>query len=74
MGLQRYYFKKPIIIVAEQIDKSFEVETLEGIMKGKAGDYLVTGVRGEQYPVNKEIFEETYEEARIPAHAPKYKD
>ena len=54
------YVKKPIPIEAVQMDKPFEVNTMEGKMKGKAGDYLVTGVKGEQYPVDKEIFEETY--------------
>lgn len=38
-----------------------EVKTLEGVLKGKAGDYLIEGVRGELYPCDKEIFEETYE-------------
>lgn len=55
------YIKKPIPIEAVQINEPFEVKTMEGLMKGKAGDYLITGVRGEQYPCDKEIFEETYE-------------
>lgn len=55
------YIKKPIPIEAVQINEPFEVQTMEGLMKGKAGDYLITGVRGEQYPCDKEIFEETYE-------------
>lgn len=54
------YAKIPIPIDAEYMDEPFEVETLEGTMRGKAGDYLVTGIRGEQYPVDGEIFEETY--------------
>ena len=55
------YVKKPIPIEAVQMDKPFKTKTMEGELWGKAGDYLVTGVRGEQYPVDKEIFEETYE-------------
>ena len=41
------------------------VHTLEGDMKmkNKVGDYLVKGVRGEFYFCEKNIFEETYEEA-----------
>ena len=57
-----YYVKKPIPIQAEQQAKSFTVVTKEGTMSGKAGDYLVTGVQGEQYAVDKAIFEETYDE------------
>ncbi len=55
------YRKKPIVIEAVQVPKEFSVETMEGVMTGKPGDYLVTGVKGEQYPVDREIFEETYE-------------
>ena len=37
------------------------VYTLEGIMTGRVGDYLIKGVRGEFYFCAKGIFEETYE-------------
>jgi len=56
------YLKKPIPIEAKQLPFAFEVQTMEGIMQGKANDYLVKGVKGELYPCDKEIFEETYEE------------
>ena len=39
------YRKKPITIYAKQMDKPFEVKTLEGTMMGKAGDYLIIGVK-----------------------------
>lgn len=47
--------------MAKQMDKDFEVETLEGTMKGHKGDYLVIGIKGEQYVVKEEIFKETYQ-------------
>lgn len=53
--------KKPIIIKAIQVLEPFEVETTEGIMKGKSMDYLVKGVKGELYPIDRKIFEETYD-------------
>jgi len=56
------YLKKPIPVKALQIPEEFQVETLEGVMKGKAGDYLMEGVHGEVYPCDKDIFEKTYEE------------
>lgn len=59
-----YYVKKPIPIFAVKMAGVFTVETLEGVMTGKAGDYLITGVRGEQYPCDASIFEESYEEAK----------
>lgn len=55
------YRKKPLIIEAEQMDVPFEIETLEGKMTGEAGDYLVTGTQGEQYPVKEHIFKAIYD-------------
>ena len=52
--------KKPIPIDCAQISEPFIVETLEGEMKGKAGDWLMVGVHGEMYPIDNSIFEKTY--------------
>jgi len=52
--------KKPVIIKAVQMDKDFKVKTLEGNHKGKKGDYLLEGIKGEVYLCRKDIFEETY--------------
>jgi patatin-like phospholipase/acyl hydrolase len=57
------YVKKRIPIQAVRIDEPFEVETLEGMMKGKSGDYLMKGVHGEYYVCDAAIFKETYEDA-----------
>lgn len=55
--------KKPIIVHATQLNfpEGFQVTTKEGVMKGKPGDYLMIGVAGEKYPIDKKIFEETYD-------------
>jgi hypothetical protein len=55
------YIKRPIPISAVQINEDFEVKTLEGTMKGKAGDYLISGIKQEIYCCDKKIFEESYE-------------
>ena len=60
-SLAREYVKKRIPIKAMRIHKSFRVETLEGVMYGSPGDYLIQGIRGELYPCAKDIFEESYE-------------
>jgi hypothetical protein len=52
--------KKPITIKCIQINEPFEVETLEGKMKGKAGDWLMIGINGEMYPCDDSIFKKTY--------------
>ena len=55
--------KKPIVIHAVQMNLSegFKVTTPEGVVTGKAGDYLMFGVEGEKYPCRKDIFEKTYD-------------
>ena len=54
--------KRPIIVHALQMNEEFRVDTLEGNYKqGKPGDYLMTGIKGENYICDKEIFEESYD-------------
>jgi hypothetical protein len=55
------YRKKPIVIEAVRLTNRREIRTLEGVMVGEIGDWLITGVRGEQYPCKPDIFEATYE-------------
>ena len=57
----RKYRKKPVVIEAYQTDKEMIIHTLEGDMKASVGDYIITGVNGEQYPCKSDIFEKTYE-------------
>lgn len=54
------YMKKPVVIEAEQLTEEKQIETLEGTMKGNAGDWLIRGVEGELYPCKDEIFKKTY--------------
>lgn len=37
------------------------IETLEGTMEAKSGDYIIKGVNGEFYPCKPDIFAKTYE-------------
>lgn len=53
--------KKPVVIEAERLTERIEIETLEGIMIGNPGDWLITGVAGEKYPCKDDIFRATYE-------------
>lgn len=55
------YVKKPVVIEAYQTDKEMIIHTLEGDMKASVGDYIITGVHGEQYPCKPDIFQETYQ-------------
>lgn len=53
--------KKPVVVEAYQTDKAMYIETLEGIHKANAGDWIITGVNGEKYPCKPDIFQKTYE-------------
>lgn len=52
--------KKNIPIEAYQTNKEIDIKTLEGVMHANVGDWILTGVNGEQWPVRKDIFEKTY--------------
>lgn len=58
------YQKLPIRILAKQMRNPFKTKTMEGVLKGKAGDYLIVGIEGEQYPCDKKVFKKTYREVR----------
>ncbi len=53
--------KRPIPIRCVQMEEPFEVETMEGKLRGKAGDWLMIGVEGEMYPCDAGVFERTYD-------------
>ena len=40
-----------------------KIETLEGEMIARIGDYVIRGVKAELYPCKPDIFEATYESA-----------
>lgn len=58
------YRKKPVVIEAYQTKEEKIIHTLEGDMKASIGDYIITGVNGEQYPCKPDIFEKTYESVK----------
>ena len=53
--------KKPIILEAVRLSSQVVLQTLEGEMRGERGDWLVTGVEGEQHIVKDRIFRQIYE-------------
>lgn len=57
----RKYRKKPVIVEAYRTYEKMTINTLEGVMVASPGDFIVTGVDGEQYPCKPHIFEQTYE-------------
>ena len=55
------YRKKPVAVTAYQTDKEFDIPTPEGVMTASVGDFIITGVAGEQYPCKPDIFFATYD-------------
>lgn len=59
--MKQKFMKKPVVVEAFQTDKEVVIQTLEGPMKASIGDWIITGIRGEQYPCKPDIFERTYQ-------------
>lgn len=55
------YRKRPVVIDAVRLTRRVTIHTLEGDMVGEPGDWLITGVKGEQYPCKDDVFQATYE-------------
>ncbi|CAK1251262.1 hypothetical protein R54839_PPFHFPJH_01378 [Fructobacillus fructosus] len=53
--------KKPVVCMACIAEQVEYIETLEGTMKAEIGDYIITGIQGECWPVKPDIFKQTYE-------------
>ena len=53
--------KRPVVISAQRMKQPFVTKTMEGELAGKAGDWLITGIKGEQYPCDHAVFIGTYD-------------
>lgn len=67
MGAPGTYIKKRMIVEAIQRDKPFEVAIDGGksILKGNAGDWVISSPNGSQWLIADEIFKKTYVLANI---------
>ena len=54
------FVKRPVVVEAYQVFKEIKIKTLEGDMVASPGDWIVTGIHGEKYPVKSDIFKKTY--------------
>lgn len=59
--------KKPIAVEAYRTDREVLIETTEGDMLGRPGDWIITGIKGERYPCQHEVFRESYDPADLEA-------
>lgn len=63
--MSKEFVKKPIKVRAYKTDKVLYIETLEGTMKADIGDWIVTGIEGERYPVKPDIFLKLMKQSKI---------
>jgi hypothetical protein len=53
--------KLPVVIDATRCAADHIIATDEGLMQARVGDWIITGIHGEMYPCQDEIFRKTYE-------------
>jgi hypothetical protein len=53
--------KRPVVVAVRFAAEDGTCGTLEGPVRYRSGDALVTGTVGEQWPIARERFDETYE-------------
>ena len=58
-------YSKKVPTAALQMDFPFSVQTKEGTMTGKTGDWLAMDTQGNFYPIGAAVFAETYRPARV---------
>ena len=56
-----YFIKKPIPVHARPARTGETVSTSQGELVAQEGDWIMTGVGGEHYPIGAEILGKTYE-------------
>lgn len=56
-------FKNPVPIKYCKADTDGTIETLEGPVKYTAGYYIITGPKGEEYPITPEKFNDYYDDS-----------
>lgn len=62
LGTERFRaYRKTVLTYMARSEEAFEVETIEGVMTGKPGDYVAIGIHGEMYPVDRAVVEDSYE-------------
>lgn len=54
----KQYIKNPVEIKIEKVLEATTIPTLEGSQNIKEGQYLATGVKGEQYAFDEDVFRE----------------
>lgn len=70
-GVALKVFKKAVPVPYQIADSDGIIQTLEGPVRYKAGAYIMTGPKGEQYPITPERFAELYADGKDGQATPK---
>jgi hypothetical protein len=57
------FVKKPLLVEVQFAEADGVIDTLEGAVGYRAGDALLTGVKGERWPIPRKKFSERYHPA-----------
>jgi hypothetical protein len=60
-GINKQIIRLHLATINDTTRGYVEIETLEGVMRGEVGDWIIRGVKGEFYPCKPDIFAATYE-------------
>lgn len=60
-----FAFAPDWVVVDNDGEDNYFIETLEGDMYVSPGDYVIRGIAGEIYPCKPDIFEKTYEKVEV---------
>jgi hypothetical protein len=61
LGPELVVLSTSIVRIAQRLETEAEIETADGVVKGRKGDFVVTAAGGERYPIPAEVFFGTYE-------------
>ena len=63
--VQAFYPNADIQFDPETNEPGVNIQTLEGVMRARIGDWIIKGVAGEFYPCKDAIFRQTYDEVAV---------
>lgn len=61
VGEDLIWGSEPKQALTSAMKECYLIRTLEGDIRVRNGDYIIKGIKGEFYPCDPEIFEESYE-------------
>jgi hypothetical protein len=61
LGPELVVLSDSIVRIAQRVDADSEIETADGPVKGRVGDFVLTTAEGERYPIPASIFYGTYQ-------------